>query len=132
MPEPEVNRNPRILVCGSRDFREEWLVHHHLQYGPSEGWGIMWTLVHGACPQGPDRWADEWAKQFGVPCERHPADWTTYGKRAGFVRNAEMVATLDPAHADYVLAFWDGESKGTKHTIDLALKAKINIEVIFS
>ena len=127
------DRDPRILVCGSRDFRDDWLVLHHLQYGPWANWGSNFTLVHGRCPQGPDLWADIWAEGLDVPREAHPADWATHGKRAGFIRNAEMVATLDPSHGgDMVLAFWDGESKGTKHTIDLALEAKINTEVFFS
>ena len=40
-----------------------------------------------------------------------------YGKRAGFIRNCEMVDCCDG-----VVVFWDGKSKGTKHTIDYASK----------
>jgi hypothetical protein len=33
-------------------------------------------------------------------------------------------------YADVLIAFWDGESKGTKHMIDLAIKYKLEIHII--
>lgn len=84
------------------------------------------TLVHGACPSGADKMADGWAKANGHPVERHPADWNKYGKSAGFIRNAEMVASLDPS-TDIVLVFWDGESRGTLHATRLARKAGLTV-----
>ncbi len=44
-------------------------------------------------------------------------DWDRYGKKAGFLRNILIIN-----EADKVIAFWDGTSKGTKHSIDLAIK----------
>lgn len=41
------------------------------------------------------------------------------GKAAGFIRNKQIVDACD-----MVLAFWDGKSKGTEHTIKLARLAK--------
>lgn len=42
-------------------------------------------------------------------------DWARYGRSAGFRRNALIIN-----YTDVVLAFWDGTSCGTKHSIDLA------------
>ena len=85
------------------------------------------VLVHGDCPDGADALADNWGhRRVDVIVERHPADWATHGKRAGFIRNAEMVERVKGVKA-IVLAFWDGESKGTKHTIDLAKKAELEV-----
>lgn len=85
------------------------------------------VLIHGHCPTGADALADHWGQQrVDVTVERHPADWATHGKRAGFIRNAEMIDRVKGVMA-IVLAFWDGESKGTKHTIDLAKKAGLEV-----
>ena len=56
----------------------------------------------------------------------YPADWKQHGKAAGMIRNAEMVRA-----ADWVVAFWDGKSKGTKNTIDTALRLGKRLEVHF-
>lgn len=42
-------------------------------------------------------------------------EWDKYDKRAGYRRNVEIIA-----NADVVIAAWDGQSKSTKHSIDIA------------
>lgn len=54
----------------------------------------------------------------GKPLTEFLADWKTYGKRAGFVRNPDIVAAVAEVHA-----WWNGTSRGTAHTIELARKA---------
>jgi len=51
-------------------------------------------------------------------------DWDKYGKSAGFRRNKLIID-----EADKILAFWDGKSKGTKHSIDLAIEAGKPIDI---
>lgn len=108
----------RILITGSRDWTD---VHTILDALLTEVDGGPVTIVHGACPTGADSTADRLGKVYGVTVERHPADWKTHGKRAGFVRNAEMVAL----GADVCLAFIKNGSKGATMTADLAEKAGI-------
>lgn len=83
------------------------------------------VIVHGACPKGADAMADALAKQWGVTVETHPADWGLHGRRAGFVRNAEM-AELG---ADVCLAFNHNNSNGTKMMADLTQKAGIPTKI---
>jgi hypothetical protein len=45
-------------------------------------------------------------------------DWTKYGRAAGALRNKKIVD-----YCDKLIAFWDGKSKGTKISIDMAEKA---------
>jgi hypothetical protein len=56
--------------------------------------------------------------------ECYPALWDVYGKSAGYRRNADIVKA-----ADRIVAFWDGKSSGTKHTIKLAKQAGKPVEI---
>lgn len=86
-------------------------------------------LING-CADGVDTWAREAAERRGITVDPHPAEWRrsdgSFDKSAGYRRNAEMVAL-----ADHVYVVWDGQSPGTRHTIELALKAKKHLEVLF-
>ena len=83
----------RILVTGSRDWDDEATLALHLGMasGETPDWRDV-VVVHGACPKGADKIADTLARSHKVRREPHPADWDTYGRAAGFRRNAEMVA----------------------------------------
>lgn len=115
----------RLLVTGSRDWDDvahvSFTLGWALGYLQTPGLRETYMLVHGACPTGADAIADQvWTGQ-NLPVERHPADWDTHGRRAGFVRNAEMVAL----GADVCLAFIRNESKGASMTARLAEQAGI-------
>ena len=53
------------------------------------------------------------------------ADWQKYGKRAGPIRNKEMAD-----YADTLIAFWDGQSRGTKNMIETARSQNLNVIVV--
>lgn len=45
-------------------------------------------------------------------------DWKKYGRSTGIRRNKDIID-----NSDIVVAFWDGESRGTKNSINQAKKA---------
>jgi hypothetical protein len=118
----------RVLVTGSRDWPDPIDVSTALDEAWACSGGFM-VLVHGDCPTGADSQAESWAvwmRSHGylVKSDHHPADWKQFKKRAGFIRNAEMVKL----GADRCLAFIYNESNGATHTRDLAKKAGIPTE----
>lgn len=108
----------RVLVTGSRRWTDPTTVRDALR----SVWGDGQTvLVSGACPHGADRIAEMFWTRWGGQVERHPADWGTHGRSAGFRRNAAMVEL----GADVCLAFIRGGSPGASHAARLAEEAGI-------
>lgn len=108
----------RVLVTGSRDWNDATAVYRALDM---LGDRARVTVVHGACPGGADNWARAWVKLRHHDEEPHLAHWSRYGKRAGIVRNSEMVRL----GADLCLAFIRNESNGATHCATEAEKAGI-------
>jgi hypothetical protein len=71
-------------------------------------------LISGGA-DGPDKWAEDVAKENEVEIKVYLPNWDVYGKRAGFIRNKDIVEDTD-----LMLIFWDGKSKGTNHDICIA------------
>jgi len=111
----------RILVTGSRDWINEAGMASSLKAAANNNvYGFPVVLVHGTA-RGADRMAAAIAHQWGWKVEAHPAQWENYGKRAGFVRNAEMVKL----GADICVAFIRNNSKGATMCAEIAEKANI-------
>jgi hypothetical protein len=124
----------RILVTGSRDWPYPGVVDAELRAAtlPTTD-SIPITIIQGGCPTGADEQARQWVDlnnhgwTFGrTVIETHPADWKTYGKGAGPIRNQEMVAL----GADLCLVFRFNESKGATDCMMRAYAAGIRVRLI--
>lgn len=109
----------RIIVCGGRDFRGRALVERTLDTLHAKH-RIALVIQGGAA--GADALARAWAKRRGVACETHEAEWQTYGRAAGPLRNARMLADGAP---DLVVAFPGG--KGTRDMTERAEAASVPV-----
>lgn len=103
----------KIAIVGSRAFADK---QAFLTFACALGDDT--EIVSGGARSGPDMWAREFAQAMGCPYTEFPADWSKYGRRAGALRNQQIVD-----YADEVVAFWDGTSPGTEITIDMARRA---------
>lgn len=113
----------KVIVAGGRDFDDakmlsEKLYNFAMPYNVSD---IEWVTGKA---RGADTLGEMWAREAGAPVKEFPADWDRYGKAAGYIRNEQMAK-----YADVLIAFWDGESKGTKHMIDLARKHGLEVHI---
>ena len=112
----------KIAIVGSRDFSDmdfaRWKIYRFLDERKRQ------DIVVSGGARGIDSLAEEVVKQMGMTCTVYEADWQKYGKQAGFIRNRSIING-----ADYIIAFWDGKSKGTKHSIDLALEQNKPIDI---
>lgn len=102
----------KVLVCGSRDWLDEKSIHNELSKLSKDV-----IIIHGGCPAGADKIADDYCKINNLKTIIYLANWKTYGRSAGPIRNKEMIEKESP---DLVLAFLKNNSKGTKNTITLA------------
>jgi len=110
----------KVGIVGSREFKNYELFSDIMKQYLSD---ISWVVSGGA--PGADSLAEKWAKENKKMLTIYPADWFNLGKRAGYVRNTDIVK-----NSDMIIAFWDGNSKGTKHTIGLAQKMGKECKII--
>lgn len=103
----------RVLVCGGRDYRDDRFLRHkldelHARYN-------FRLVIHGDAP-GADFHALRWADDMEIEWWGFPAAWETFGKKAGHLRNKQM---LDEGKPNLVVAFPGGHG-----TSDMVLQAK--------
>lgn len=120
------NRPLRVLVCGSRDWKDVAAIQDAL--------GVIFyrqgirIVIHGGC-DGADKIAGELAKHNETSTKSYPANWKTHGKAAGPIRNTKMLAEGKP---DIVLAFTHDleASRGTKDMVSKARAAGVSVFVL--
>lgn len=110
----------RVVVCGSRSWRDWSVLEAALTILPH---GTQ--VVHGNA-RGADRMAASVAKRLGHYVARMSAEWERYGRAAGMRRNELMLSWVRP---DFVIAFWDGTSRGTRNMIERARAAGVRVAI---
>jgi hypothetical protein len=107
----------RILVCGGRDFDDWGLLCKSLDsFRHAKN-----TFIQGGAT-GADFLVKVFAKYYKELVEEYPADWKTYGKAAGAIRNQQM---LDEGKPDIIIAFPGGS--GTADMVKRAKKAGLRV-----
>ena len=102
----------KIAVIGSRGFNDYELLKYKLDK-IHERKPI--TIIVSGGAKGADKLGEKWAKENNIETLIFYPDWNQYGKKAGFLRNEDIIK-----NSDAVVACWDGESRGTQHSIKLS------------
>ena len=113
----------RVIIAGGRNFDDYVILKCTMDK-------ILANIVEGivvvcGMARGADTLGEQYAREKGYEVNYFPADWDKYGKSAGYRRNEQMAQ-----NADALVAFWDGQSRGTKYMIDLAYRYGLKVRVI--
>ena len=105
----------KLAIIGSRSC-PQINIEEHLKFIPD-------TIVSGGA-RGADTYAMDFARRHGLKLIIFYPDYEKFDRQAPLIRNKLIVE-----ECDCLLAFWDGTSRGTKYTIDLAVKAGKPVKV---
>ena len=121
----------RIIVAGSRDFDDYSLLKLTLKeyINGLDIADLSQVVIISGAARGADTLGEYFAYDYKIAVRKFPAKWDEIGKRAGWVRNAEMAKYAAEKHG-VLFAFWDGKSRGTKNMIDLANRYGLEIHVV--
>jgi hypothetical protein len=111
----------KVIIAGSRDFDDYELLRKYCDFYLQSQTEI--EIVSGTA-RGADQLGERYAKERGYPVKQFPADWDKHGRSAGYIRNEEMAK-----YGDALIAFWNGNSKGTEHMINLAKQYNLKIKI---
>ena len=111
----------KYIIAGGRNFNHFDLLQETCEKIIVNDLEI--EIVSGTA-KGADLLGEDYAKLKGYPIKRFPPDWSI-GRKAGPLRNIEM-----SKYGDVLIAFWDGESRGTNHMITVAKERGLEVHVI--
>lgn len=117
--------NFKVIIAGSRGFSNYKLLREQCNKYLREKRNTCNIIIVSGHARGADTLGEKYAQDEGFDLEIYPAQWKKLGKQAGFRRNEQMAEV-----ADALIAFWDGESHGTKHMIDIMTNKGLPTKVI--
>ena len=108
----------KIALIGSRNL----IVKDLGRYLPEN----VTEFVSGGA-RGIDACARKYAKAHGIKLKEFLPEYEKHGRSAPLKRNLQIID-----YADLIIAFWDGQSRGTKFVIDNCKKRNKKVTVIIS
>lgn len=118
----------RVIIAGTRTFDGYELLRRTMCKLFGSIPASQLEIVSGHCPSGADSLGEQFAIRNHIKLTLFPAEWNTYGKAAGPIRNRQMAEYASPD--GYCIVFWDGKSRGSQSMIAEASKAGIGTKII--
>ena len=123
----DTNSKPdfKVIIAGSRDFNNYDVLCDSCENFLFDIKSDHDIIILSGGARGGDLLGQRYAEEKGLRIERYLAEWDKYGRSAGVRRNWIMAEK-----ADALIAFWNGESHGTKNMIDIAEKKGLIVRTI--
>ena len=117
----------RVIIAGSRCFNDFGFLKQELDklFNENEEFVGKEIKIISGMALGTDALAIDYADKHKLTKILFSANWKRYPLVAGFLRNEDMLSV-----ATHLVAFWDGESTGTRHMIEIAKTKGIPVWVI--
>jgi len=122
--ENKTNDEMKVAIVGSRSINDQMFVEYLFRCF-TYIFGKPTKIISGGA-RGIDTFAEDFANDFNIDLQVFKPDWAKYGRKAGFIRNEDIIK-----NCDICLAIWDGESHGTKHDLELCEQYKKDL-VLFN
>lgn len=121
----------KVIIAGLRNFYDYDIVEDTVvSYFMSRGILKENVEIISGGARGADSLGEQLADSYGLKLTVFPAQWNTYGKTAGMIRNKEMADyAIKDSDKAILFAFWDGQSRGTKGMIDIAKRCGMEVIV---
>lgn len=115
----------KVIIAGTRMFADYTLLCSSCDRLLSQKGLTHDIIIVSGTARGADKLGERYGKERGYNVELFPADWENKGRAAGYIRNTDMAN-----NADALIAFWDGQSKGTLNMIETAKKKGLAVRII--
>ena len=111
----------KVIIAGTRDFADYGML---CSFADQTLAGIDDVEILSGGARGADALGERYARERRYALKIFPAEWRKWGAAAGPIRNGQMAG-----YADALIAFWDGQSAGTRDMIRKAEEKGLRVEV---
>jgi hypothetical protein len=121
----------RLIIAGSRGITSE--ADYQILRAAVMAGSKPDEIVSGGA-KGPDLMGERIAAEFGIPVRQFIPEWErpdgSQNKGAGFIRNGNMAVYASDTPSGKLVAFWDGQSRGTQQMIEVAHNYHLEVVVL--
>lgn len=110
----------KTIIAGSRNIID----YHLVDKAVKESKFNITEIVSGGA-KGVDSLGEKYGYLNGISIKVFPADWESYGRKAGIMRNQEM-----SCYAEALILVWDGNSPGSANMLSEAKKRNLKIHIL--
>ncbi len=133
----------RVIVAGNRTFDNYALMKEQLDYYLQNV--LPNVIIISGKAKGADILGERYAAERELSVVKFPADWKdiyapgavakrnqygVYNSAAGHIRNGKMAKFAAKHGKGLLVAFWDGNSRGTANMIEAANRYELQVRII--